>query len=103
MQSNGFGRCSSLPESPEETDRAKHEGRKVSVVRIQARVVRSSAGWVWNFARAVLSLAVAPVAAPGVTWFMVLASLARLPASEGLSRILVLGIRCQNAVRIRFP
>jgi hypothetical protein len=48
---------------------------KVSVVRIQARVVRSSASWVQNFAKVVLSLAVTPPAAPGVKWFMVLFSL----------------------------
>jgi hypothetical protein len=45
---------------------------KVSVVRIQARVVRSSASWVRYFAMAVLSLAVSFFAAPDVSWFIVL-------------------------------
>ena len=43
---------------------------KVSVVRIQARVVRSSASWVRNFAKELLSMATSAFAPPVVSWLM---------------------------------
>ncbi len=56
---------------------------KVSVVRIQARVVRSSASWVRNLARELLSLATSAFVPPVVSWFVFYSFPATRHAREG--------------------